>query len=60
MVMGAIVSGMGICLQKSPRHFLFAIQILSGVGIYASLLIYSQKMLVSEIKEMVWHKKVSA
>lgn len=56
LVMGVGVSGIGIFLHNLPRHFLFAIQILGGAVIYLSLLIYSQKMLVSEIKAILLNR----
>jgi len=59
-VMGGAVFCIGIFLQNSPPQFLLITQILSGVAIYVGLIIYSQKKLVSEVKEMVWPGKVSA
>lgn len=59
-VMGGAVLCIGIFLQDLPQQPLLITQILSGVAIYVGLIIYKQKKLVSEVKEMVWPGKVSA
>jgi hypothetical protein len=59
-VMGGAVLCIGIFFQNLPQQLLLIIQILYGIVIYIALMIYSQRNLVSEIKEMVWSKKGSA
>jgi len=59
-VMTGVVLCTGILVQHLPQQMLLITQILIGVAIYLGLIIYSQKMLISEIREMIWPRRVSA
>jgi len=59
VVMGGALLCIGIFFQNLPQQLFLIIQILCGVVIYSSLMIYSQKALVIEIKEMLWPIKGS-
>lgn len=56
-VMGGVILCIGVLLQNLPQQLLLIIQILGGMAIYLGLLIYSQKVLLVEIKEMVWNRE---
>ena len=58
-VMGGAVLCIGIFFQNLPQQLLLIIQILCGVIICVALMIYSQRNLVFEIKEMIWSRKCS-
>jgi O-antigen/teichoic acid export membrane protein len=56
--MGISALCIGLFLQNMPDLPLLIIQVLCGVAVYLGLMIYSQKMLVVEIRDMVWYRKV--
>ena len=56
--MGGVVLCIGVVLQNSPQQFLLIMQILCGVVVYLGLMMYSQKMFVFEIKDMIWNRRV--
>ncbi len=58
-VMAAVVLFSMVFLQNLPDLFILITQILCGTAVYLGLMIYSQKMLVFEIKDMIWNKSVS-
>jgi len=58
-IMAAVVLFSMVFLQNLPDLFILIIQILCGTAVYLGLMIYSQKMLVFEIKDMIWNKSVS-
>jgi O-antigen/teichoic acid export membrane protein len=58
-VMGGAVLGIGIIFQNLPRQPLLIIQIACGIVVYFALMLCTQRMLLFEIKEMVWPAKVS-
>ena len=49
----------GIFLQNMPDLLILIIQVLCGMAIYMGLMMYSQKMLVVEIKNMVLNRGVT-
>jgi len=55
-VMAIAVFFSGIFLQCMPDLPLLIIQIMCGAAVYLGLMIYGQKMLVVEIRDMVWRK----
>lgn len=58
-LMGGVVLCMGIFLQNFPQQFILIVQILCGVFVYLVLVMYTQKMLFLEIKEMLFPEKSS-
>jgi O-antigen/teichoic acid export membrane protein len=58
-VMGGAVLCIGIGLKNLPQQLLLITQILSGAAVYFGLLVFSQRLLVFEIKEMVWGRRAS-
>ena len=56
-VMGGTVLAVGVFFQSFPKHVLLIVQILCGVAVFGGLMIYTQRLLVLEIKEMVWSRK---
>lgn len=59
VVMGGAVLCIGIGLENLPQQLLLITQILCGAAIYLGMIIYSQRMFVFEVKEMVWPGKGS-
>ncbi|OEU66517.1 MAG: colanic acid exporter [Desulfobacterales bacterium PC51MH44] len=49
----------GIFLQNMPYLPLLIIQILCGAAVYIGLMMYSQKMFVNEIKDMIFNEGVT-
>jgi len=49
----------GIFLQNMPDLLILIIQVLCGAVLYLGLMIYSQKILVVEIKNMVLNRDVT-
>ncbi len=60
LLMGGAVLCIGLLLQNLPQQFLLIMQVLCGAVVYLGLIIYTQKVFVAEIKEMVWPAKGSA
>ena len=58
-IMAAVVLFSMVFLQNLPDLFILITQILCGTAVYLGLMMYSQKMLVFEIKDMIWNKSVS-
>ena len=57
--MGMSVLCLGVFLQNMPELFLLITQIMCGIAVYLGLIMYSQKMFVYEIKDMIWSRRVS-
>ncbi len=49
----------GIFLQNMPELLILIIQILCGTAVYIGMMMYSQKVLVVEIKNMVLNRDVT-
>jgi len=58
-IMGVAVLCVGLFLQNSQQQFLLIMQVLCGAVVYLSLIVYTQKVFVAEIKEMVWGRIAS-
>jgi len=56
-IMGFIVLIIGVIFKSLPGHILLIAEILAGITVYLLLMIYKQKSLVMEIKEMVYRTK---
>lgn len=50
---------MGVFLQTFPRQFILSVQVLCGIAVYLGLMLHSQKMLMLELKNMVFDRNVS-
>ena len=57
-VMAAVVLLSMVFVQNLPDLFILITQILCGTAVYLGLMMYSQKMLVVEIKNMVLNRGV--
>ena len=49
----------GVFLQSLPNLFVLITQILCGAAVYIGLMMYSQKMFVNEIKDMIFNEGVT-
>ncbi len=58
-IMGGAVLYVGLFLHNSPQQFSLIMQIMSGVAVYFGLMVYSQRLFVVEMKQMVWPVKRS-
>ena len=57
--MAVVVLFSGVFLQDMPKLLILIIQLLCGVAVYLVLMMYSQKMLVAEIRDMVLNRGVT-
>jgi len=48
-----------VFLQSLPNLFVLITQILCGAAVYIGLMMYSQRMLVTEIRDMIFNKGVT-
>jgi O-antigen/teichoic acid export membrane protein len=55
--MAVVVLFSGLFLQNMPKLLILIMQLLCGVLVYIGLMNYTQKMLVVEIRNMVWGKE---
>jgi O-antigen/teichoic acid export membrane protein len=58
-VMGGAMFCVGAFFQNLPQQVLLIVQILCGIAVFGGLMICKEKMLVFEIKEMVWNKRMA-
>lgn len=59
MVMIGVVLCIVLIIHSMPPRILLIIQILCGIAVYIGLMMYSQKVLVVEIKNMVLNRDIS-
>ncbi|MGB2599776.1 MAG: MOP flippase family protein [Candidatus Omnitrophota bacterium] len=56
VAMGGAVFCTSVFLQKLPQELLLTTQVLCGVTVFLGLMVYTQRKVVVEIKEMLWSK----
>jgi cell division protein FtsL len=57
-VMALAVLLSGFFAQNLPLLILLIVQILCGIGVYSVLIIFNQKELITEVKSMIWNRKL--
>lgn len=58
-VMAVPVLFLAMIFKYRPEMFVLITQILCGAAVYFGLMLYSQRTLVSEIRDMLWNKSRS-